>query len=72
MTIKCPNCNHTFEYNILEDVNTETESIIRKHMKYLDDKFKMDNPCPKCGSYNVDLDWGTPMWCIDCGYEWGD
>jgi hypothetical protein len=43
---------------------------VTKHMNACTEKFRRENPCPKCGSYNVDIDWGTPIICADCGYSW--
>lgn len=70
MTIKCPKCNHAFEYNICEDIDPAIELRIKKYNVSCDKKFKEEHPCPKCGSHNVDIDWATPMWCNDCGHRW--
>jgi hypothetical protein len=70
--IKCPECGHRFEHNLLDiDADDPTMKIVQKHMDACDKKFKEENPCPKCGSHNVDVDCGTPIWCEDCGHEWG-
>jgi Zn finger protein HypA/HybF involved in hydrogenase expression len=71
MLTKCPNCNHKFEPDTLHfDPDDPIVKSVKKHMDACDIKFKADNPCPKCGSHNVDIDLGTPMWCVDCGWEW--
>ena len=71
MLTKCPNCGHKFEH---DPFHFEEDDPIVQGVKTLmdacDTKFKADNPCPKCGSHNVDIDLGTPMWCNDCGWEW--
>ena len=48
------------------------ESIIRarEFVDACERKFRKENPCPKCGSHNVNIDWGTPIFCLDCGHEW--
>ena len=69
--VKCPKCGHKFEHNILDiDPDNPKMVAIEKYMKEYNEKFKKKNPCPKCGSHNVDIDLGTPMWCNDCGYKW--
>ena len=45
-------------------------AIVEKDQEISHKKFQDNNPCPKCGSHNVDIDLGTPMWCKDCGHEW--
>jgi hypothetical protein len=70
--MRCPKCGHTFEYDILQiDENDPKMIAIEKYHEECEKKFQDENPCPKCGSHNVDCDWGTPTWCNDCGYEWG-
>lgn len=70
--VKCPHCGHRFDHNILDiDSDDPIMKAVEKHMNECDEKFRRNNPCPKCGSHNVDLDWGTPIWCNDCGYRWG-
>jgi Zn finger protein HypA/HybF involved in hydrogenase expression len=41
-----------------------------RRMKKRLEEFQEKNPCPKCGSHNVDIDWGCPIHCYGCGYEW--
>jgi hypothetical protein len=40
------------------------------YMVKCQEKFQRENPCPKCGSHNTDIDLFTPMFCLDCGYKW--
>ena len=69
--VKCPNCGHKFNHDILEIYPDDPiMKTVKKHMDECDEKFKAENPCPKCGSHNVDCDLMTPMWCNDCGHEW--
>lgn len=56
-----------------KEINKHVE-LIFKHMK---EEYQRKNPCPKCGSHNVqiDIDWisGADMqgreWCNDCGWK---
>jgi hypothetical protein len=50
--------------------NDSAMKSARVYMAKCQEKFQMENPCPKCKSHNTDIDWGTPMFCRDCGYEW--
>ena len=69
--VTCPNCGHKFDHNILDvDPDDPVVKAVEKYMNTCDENFKKNNPCPKCGSHNVDLDWGTPIWCNDCGHRW--
>jgi Zn finger protein HypA/HybF involved in hydrogenase expression len=70
MKTTCPHCGHKFEPNPFE-IDREDLKWVAKYMNDCDEKFKEEHPCPKCGSHNVDIDLGTPMWCNDCGYRWG-
>lgn len=71
MITKCPNCGHKFEHDCMHLEPDDPIVIqVKKHMDECDNEFKEKNPCPKCGSHNVDIDLGTPMWCNDCGWEW--
>jgi hypothetical protein len=72
MITKCPNCGHKFEPNLAQfDQDDPIMKMVKKHTDECDKKFKREHPYPKCGSHNVDIDWGTPIWCNDCRYEWG-
>ena len=68
MLTTCPECGHKFEHGLID---SKIKDSVKKHMDDCAKKFNEENPCPKCGSHNVDIDWGTPMWCNDCGYRWG-
>jgi hypothetical protein len=51
--------------------NWVNANVKRDQLGEFCDEFIVDNKCIKCGSHNVDCDWGTPTWCNDCGHEWG-
>jgi DNA-directed RNA polymerase subunit RPC12/RpoP len=70
MKVKCPECGHRFDHDLLEfDPEDPEMKAIGERMDECDKKFKAENPCPKCGSHNVDIDLGTPIFCKDCGYD---
>lgn len=60
------------EKGIDEAMELAQRMIDRAHKKYQD-----ENPCPKCGSHNVDFDLiyisgprsGWVEWCHDCGWK---
>ena len=64
--MKCPTCGH----DIIDPVNDPIVIRVKKYMDDCNKKFKDENPCPKCGSHDVDCDWGSPTWCNNCGHEW--
>jgi|WetSurMetagenome_2_1015567.scaffolds.fasta_scaffold114924_3 DNA-directed RNA polymerase subunit RPC12/RpoP len=71
MIVKCPKCGNKFEHDLLNfDPEDPIMKAVEKYSEECDEKFKKEHPCPKCGSHNVDIDWGTPMWCNDCGHKW--
>jgi transcription elongation factor Elf1 len=56
------------------------EESLRIAQKIMDNclkKYQRENPCPKCGSHNVDIDIDTingvsmsgSEWCNDCGWR---
>lgn len=58
------------EWEAVQAREKEIKEIVQNHSKRCQERFQRENPCPKCGSHNTDIDWGTPMFCRDCGYEW--
>ena len=71
MLTTCPKCGNKFDHDPTKfDPEDPIVKSVKKYMNDCEKKFKENNPCPKCGSHNVDVDWGTQVWCNDCGYRW--
>lgn len=67
------NCHHRFRIDGNAFTLSAPDGALERaqaYMKKCTEKFQKENPCPKCGSHNVDIDWATPIFCRDCGYEW--
>ena len=54
----------------INDHNSPAYIAAKQYSDECHAKFQRENPCPKCGSHNTDIDWGTPRFCRDCGHEW--
>lgn len=61
----------------LNDPNDPAVKMAKRYMDFIYEKYCRENPCPVCGSHNVDieLNWmnGAHMsgseWCNECGWK---
>lgn len=59
------------------NLNDDDVDIATEFLNKLFSDYQKDNPCPDCGSHNVEIDIGGlgdgclfgEEWCNDCGWE---